>query len=301
MYDFSFSQIPQSPSPLVPQSPSPHFPLPTPVSQPESKEQLKQRRHQLRQQRRVKAVKSAWRFICMSGILAGVAWIINQPNWMISKPDQIKIQGNQYLTDTAIRSMLAIPYPKLMMELAPTQLAAKLSEQGSISSVKIDRGLLPSHLTVQIQDLPPVARIIQAESTESQSFVDERGLQLPISSYRTTAWNSLSPKLQLKPPARGACPEWQQLYRAVHTSPVAIGVIDCRNPQNLILQTEIGKVRLGAIGDKSRLNHQIQQLDRLRDWREKTDATGVDYLDLENPDLPKLQLKRSGTIAAKLL
>ena len=227
----------------------------------------------------------------MSGILAGLAWVVNQPDWTISKPEQIRIEGNQYLRDTTIRSMLAIPYPKLIMELAPAQLTAQLIARSSVAEVKIDRGLLPPHLLVQIQDFPPVAGIMRDDGSEAQNFIDERGLQLPLASYRATVWQSL-PGLRLRLPLQSTCPNWPQIYQAVRVSPVAIGIIDCRNPQDLILQTEVGKVRLGATGDKLRLSSQIQQLDRLRNWQKHTDSIDVDYLDLENPDAPKFQLKK---------
>jgi cell division protein FtsQ len=269
------------------------------VYQPESKEQLKQRRQQLRQQRRIRVITSLWRFSCTIGIMAGLGWAIGQPDWTISKPEQIRVEGNQYLSDATVRSMLAIPYPKLIMELAPAQLATQLIERSAVANVKIDRGVLPPHLVVQIQDFPPVARIMPTQTTHSQTFIDERGLQLPISSYRPTVWRSL-PTLQLRQPDRGSCTQWPQIYQAVRTSPVAIGIVDCRNPQNLILQTELGKVRLGAIGDKSRLNHQMQQLDRLRNWQKHTLPEDVELLDLTNPDFPKFQLKRSTTAPSQI-
>jgi cell division protein FtsQ len=262
------------------------------VYQPESKEQLQQRRQQLRQQRRIRVITSLWRFTCTLGIVAGLGWAIGQPDWTISKPEQVRIEGNQYLSDATVRSMLAIPYPKLIMELAPAQLATQLVERSAVANVKIDRGVLPPHLVVQIQDFPPVARIMQTQTTHAQIFIDERGLQLPISSYRPTVWRSL-PTLQLRLSTQGNCDRWPQLYQAVRTSPVAIGIVDCRNPQNLILQTELGKVGLGAIGDKSKLNHQMQQLDRLRNWQKHTLPEDVELLDLENPDSPRFQLKRS--------
>lgn len=226
----------------------------------------------------------------MSGILAGLAWAISQPDWMISKPEQIQIEGNQYLSDTAIRAMLAISYPKPIVDLAPDRLATHLTAQGSVASVKIDRGLFPPHLKIQIEDLPPVAGILLDENTPPKIFVDERGRQVAVGSYRSTVARSL-PKLRVQVPASGVCLNWAHIYQAIHTSPVAIGMVDCRNPQNLVLQTEVGKVRLGATGDRSRLNGQIQQLDLLRDWKKHTDGVDFDYLDLENPDLPKLQLK----------
>jgi cell division protein FtsQ len=248
------------------------------------------KRRKSRPKQRLQVVKSLWRFGCMSAIFGGVSWAASQLDWKISQAEQIRVEGNQYLTDQAVRSLLAIPYPKLIMELAPEQLTAKLIAQGSIASAKIDRGLLPPHLTVQIQDLPPIARIIQADDTLSQIFVDERGRQLPLSSYRPTVWPTL-PTLQLRLPSTGVCPEWARLYPVIHASPVAITMIDCRNPQNLFLQTEVGKVRLGAVEQTPRLTARIQQLDRLRDWQKYTDPTSVEYLDLENPDAPKLQMK----------
>ena len=68
----------------------------------------------------------------MSAILGGFAWTVSRSDWKISQAEQIRVEGNQYLTDNAIRSILAIPYPKLIMELAPEQLTAKLIAQGSI-------------------------------------------------------------------------------------------------------------------------------------------------------------------------
>jgi cell division protein FtsQ len=235
----------------------------------------------------------------MSGIFAGSIWAICQIDWTISKPEQVRIEGNQYLSDTTIRSMLAISYPKSIVELGAEQLNAGSIERGLALDARVDRGLFPPHLTVQIQDFPPVARLIRDPTSGSQLYIDERGLELPLASYRQSVSQSL-PTLQLRLPTQGACPQWVKLYRAVRTSPVAIGIIDCRDPQNLSLQTEVGKIRLGAIGDLARLTSQIQQLDRLRDWQKLTRDRDVDGLDLENPDFPKLQLKQPVTVPAKL-
>ncbi len=235
----------------------------------------------------------------MSGILAGVAWSVNQRDWTISKPEQVQIQGNRYLSDTTIRSMLAIGYPQSILELAPEQLTTRLLNSGSISSVRIDRRLLPPRLVVQIEDRPPVAQLLESDSTPPLKFLDERGTQIPISHYLTSVRVTL-PRLRVFASDYQMCPSWPQLYPAIYSSAVSIESIDCRNPQNLILQTEVGKIRLGSFIDRPRLNQQIQQLDLLRDWRKHTNVLEVDYLDLENPAAPKLQLKQSGTVKPKL-
>jgi cell division protein FtsQ len=260
------------------------------VYQPASKEQIDQRRQQLRQQRRLRAVKSLWRFACMSGILTGLGWLVFQPNWRISKPEQIQIEGNNYLTDAMIRSMLALSYPAAIVELSPAQMTAQMKERASIVDVKIDRALLPPRLIVRVRDSLPVASLMVDDRTQPLTFVDERGRQLPSSSYRSIVLRS-PPKLRVQMPISGTCPNWLHVYRAVRSSPVAIGIVDCRDPQNLFLQTEVGKVRLGDPGDNSRLNSQIQQLDILRNWQKYTNPAAVDYLDLENPNSPKLQIK----------
>lgn len=259
-----------------------------------SSSQVKQRRRQLRQERRVRALQSLWRFGCMAGILAGVGWVVLQPNWTVTKPEQIEIKGNRYLSEAAIRSMLAIQYPQPMIELSPEQLTNQLLKQGSLSSVRIDRRLLPPRLLLEVEDRPPVAQIINPDGTP-QAFVDESGAQLPLASY-LPAVRQKAPRLKVLPFDRSICPDWSQLYQIINRSPVMIGVIDCRNPQNSMLQTEVGKVRLGSLGDKQRLTSQIQQLDLLREWRQHTNLLDAEYLDLENPHAPKLKLKQSPPI-----
>ncbi len=226
----------------------------------------------------------------MSGILIGLGWLVIQPNWRISKPEQIQIEGNNYLTDATIRSMLALAYPAAIVELAPANITAQMLERASIVEVKIDRALLPPRLMVRVRDSAPVASLMVDDLTQALTFVDDRGRQLPSSSYRPAVLRS-PPKLRVQMPPSGACPNWSHIYQAVRSSPVAIGIVDCRQPQNLFLQTEVGKVRLGDPGDNSRLNSQIQQLDILRNWKQHTNSAAVDYLDLENPDSPKLQIK----------
>ncbi|WP_310486464.1 FtsQ-type POTRA domain-containing protein, partial [Chamaesiphon sp. VAR_69_metabat_338] len=189
------------------------------MSHPAPPEQIQQRRRQLQRQRRNRAVRSLWRFICMCGILTGSLWGICQLDWTISKPEQVRIEGNQYLSDTTIRSMLAISYPTSLVALGSEQLTTKPIERGLMVDARVERGLFPPHLTVRVQDFPPVARLIRDPASETQIYIDERGLELPISSYRRSVSQSL-PTLQLQLPAQGSCPQWVPLYRVVRTSPV---------------------------------------------------------------------------------
>jgi cell division protein FtsQ len=258
--------------------------------------QQKKRRRQLTQQRRVQSAQSLWRFACMLLLLAGVGWVVSQPNWTISKPEQIQIKGNNYLSEIAIRSTIGIRYPQQLMDLEPEKLKAQLLARKSIVSATVDRALLPPHLTIQVQDLRPVAQVMRDPSKPPTAFIDERGVEIPIAHYLPTVQRS-APKLRLIQPERGICPNWKDLYPVIDASPVAIGIIDCHNPQNLFLQTEIGKVRLGNVGTRARLTTQIEQLDRLRNWQKSNNSSQIDYLDLESPNFPpKLQLKPASSV-----
>jgi cell division protein FtsQ len=257
--------------------------------------QQKKRRRQLKQQRKVQTVQSLWRFVCMLGMLAGVGWFVTQPNWTISKPEQIQIKGNKYLSEIAIRSMMGIRYPQQLMDLEPEKLRMQILARRSIVTASVDRALLPPHLTIQVTDSKPVAQVIRDPSKPPTTSIDERGVEIPIGHYLPTVQRSL-PKLRLIAPEHGICPNWQNLYPVIETSPVAIGIIDCHNPQNLFLQTEVGKVRLGNVGTKARLTAQIEQLDRLRNWQKANNSSQIDYLDLESPNSPpKVQLKPAET------
>lgn len=275
--------------------PTTHYPLPThPMYQSVSPADVKKRRQQLRRQRRIKFLQALWRFIWMVGIIAGVTWLLLQPSWKISTPAQVEIVGNRYLSDDTIRSLLPIRYPQWLIQLEPEKIRQELLQQGGITAVDVDRALVPPRLTIRIDDRPPVAMVISAaEPDMPQGFLDPSGKFTPIARYRNIA--RPTPKLKVILPSSNRCSHWEQIYPAINTSPVAIGVLDCRNSSNLMLQTEIGKVKLGSYVNDRHLAEQIDQLDRLRNWQTSADPHQVDYLDLENPAFPKLQRPQAGT------
>ena len=140
--------------------------------QPASKEQIKQRRRQLRQQRRLRAVKISlaifvherdFSWVGMVGKSTRLDDFQTQPN--SDSGQSIFERCDQF--DRCCRSLI----PSLIIELAPAQLTTQLIERGSIATVKIDRGLLPPHLIVDVQDLLPVARMMREDGTDSQTFI----------------------------------------------------------------------------------------------------------------------------------
>jgi cell division protein FtsQ len=253
-----------------------------------SQEELRQRRRQLRQQRRVRTVKVLWQLTVIGGLVGGITWAVCQPDWVIRQPQQIQIRGNQFLSANAVRTMLNLKYPISLLHIEPQVLKAQLVSQGHITAATIDRELIPPRLTVRVQDISPVA---MADKPARQGLVDEYGHWLPLTSYQVPA--DRLPKLKLLL-VDDMCPEWPELYQAVSQSPVQVSEINCRNPFNLMLKTEIGTLRLGPF-EHTKVYKQLQEAHKLRNWQQQyqhrfTSITDVAYIDLENPTNPRLQL-----------
>jgi len=69
------------------------------------------------------------------------------------------------------------------------------------------------------------------------------------------------PKLKVGLPEQYR-PYWTQLYQAVSRSHIEVIEINCQDPANVILKTELGLVHLGAYS--TRLTEQLKVLDKMR-------------------------------------
>jgi cell division protein FtsQ len=266
------------------------------MNTPYSNEDLRDRRRQLRKERQVRTLKVSWQVLLLSGIGGGVIWGITRPDWTISKPQQVNIVGNQSLTAGAVRNMLGLHYPISLLQIEPQALNAKLLAQGSVVKATVHRELLPPRLDIQIRDRLPVAIVDRSiNSKVTRGLLDETGQWLPLSSYRLQA--DQLPKLRLV--ASQSCPGWTELYKALQQSPVQVSEVDCQDPLQLTLVTEIGLVRIGQF-DRIKIYKQLQKAHELRNWQQSTTLKNA-IVDLENPQSPKLQeiAGKSATSVAK--
>ena len=74
----------------------------------------------------------------------------------------------------------------------------------------------------------------------------------------------------------------------VSRSPIKILEINCQNPTNLILKTELGIVHLGAYSP--RLTEQLKVLGKMRQLHTKLNANQISYIELKNPQTPLVQM-----------
>jgi cell division protein FtsQ len=293
-----------------------------------SRSELSQRRKQLRHQRRMRLLKSSWRFLSVAALAGGMIWGATQPAWVIRRSDQVKIEGNQFLSAQTVRSLLPIPYPQSVFRTQPQDIIATLKAKAPIADATVERQLFPPGITVKIRERNPVAIILshpasvrlpldskvdsKAESKsagdedkppskspsgptfpDGQSLLDENGMILSMKSYTSIKQNLELPKLRVIGNPDLYRQNWAGFYQALRRSPVKIEQIDWRNPGNLILQTDLGVVHLGLYSD--RLLDQLKALDRMRQLPNKVSRDQIAYIDLSKPDAPAVQMKSSQT------
>lgn len=251
--------------------------------------ELAARRRKLRQRRRIGTARTIWQVLALGGLAGSLVWAIAQPDWTIRQPEQIKIEGNQFLSAAAIRSLLPLTYPQSLLRIQPQAIAAKLEAAGPIAAATVTRQLLPPGLTIQIKERQPVAVVEMPGASKQQAagLLDAQGTWMPLESYKALDRSLPLPELK----AIGCNTQyqnyWSSLYQAISRSRIKISTIDCQDPANLILQTELGTVRLGAYSD--RLPEQIGALERLSALPRQIELRKIAYIDLADPSLPAIK------------
>lgn len=278
--------------------------------------ELKGRRSSLRRQRRRQVVHAIWRTFAISSLAGGLVWGATQPTWIISKSDQINIEGNQLLSDQAVQSLLPLTYPQSLLRIEPQVIVQKLeSPKSAIAKATVTRQLFPPSLTVQIQERQPVAiavsapesnalpdsdRIAQVSDSSAIAtpskrslvgLLDPNGAFIPLESYKALNVSVPTPQLKVISMSERYLKDWPAIYQAVRDTQVQVSEIDWQDPRNLILKTELGSVHLGPYSP--RFADQLDVLDRLRSLPSKLKSSQIAYIDLKDPESPAIQMLKS--------
>lgn len=250
----------------------------------------------------LKILLSLWQTLALGGLLGGLIWATTRPNWILRDSSQVLIQGNHLLPRQTILSLLALNYPQWLLQISPEKLAQTLESQATIADVTVTRRIFPSGLVVQVQERIPVAIAITKMSSDTTphpnariGFLDRDGVWIGINSYPPQVRQFLkSPNLKVIGLPESYRSYWTPLYQAVSHSAVKVMEIDCQNPANLILKTELGTVHLGSYSPK--LTEQFKVLDRMRQLPTQLSASQIDYIDLKNPGLPLVHKYQENTL-----
>ena len=272
-----------------------------------SPEELAQRRRVLKQQRRWRNLQNIWRVLAISGLAAGTVWLIYHPFWLVlHSSNQVLIEGNEMLSDEAIRQLLALEYPQPLLKIEPEVMVQRLQTQSPIALAQVDRQLFPPRLTITLQEREPVASTVpsspsdtgEATPTTHAGLVDAQGHWMAQDATAMLKPGFELPTLRVRGFKRQYQPQWPTLYSAVQQSTVNITEIDWRSSTNLILQTELGAVHLGVY-EPQRLQQQLSTLPRLRALTTTPNTPAVEYIDLTNPQMPAVKLIQSPPQAAE--
>jgi cell division protein FtsQ len=282
-----------------------------------SRSEIERRRSQLRHQRRWRLVQGVWRVMAMGGITAGVVWVTTLPIWFIHHPNQVRIEGQETLTQETIRSLLPLSYPEALVNIRPEAIATHLEAQAPIADAVVTRHLFPPGLVVQIRERYPVALLVSANTPDilpplsmdaaaspaltaaaspPVELLDEKGFRMSYENYVTLNKGVALPELRVIGMQEQYRAHWAEMYQHLLQSPVKIFEVDWREPTNLILKTEMGTVHLGPYTPQ--LPHQLQILDQMRHVPEQLGDRPILYIDLVNPDAPLIELETHAAIGS---
>lgn len=270
-----------------------------------SRTELADRRKRLRRQRSIKSVQLIGRMAMLAVLAGGFAWFFTLPEWVLRRPEQITVEGNELLSEGAVQALLPIEYPKLLLEVQPQQLDTALEENAPISEAVVTRHLLPPGLTVRIQERRPVAIAYSVNPgaaadlpvdelsahASPAGLLDEKGAWMPFDSYVRLAQYSTLPGLKIFGVQEQYRSFWQEFYELISRSPVRVTEVDWRDPANLILKTDLGIVHFGPYS--SNFQNQLVALDRIRELPEKINSNAIEYIDLRNPLKPLVQIDQA--------
>ncbi len=260
---------------------------------------LMRKRKRLRDRRRRQWLQASWRLLVSMGLAAGSVWAATLPNWMVQTPQQVQIRGNHLLSTTDIRELASLSYPQSILRLSPETIADKIEKNPLIAQASVSRELFPPAIAIQVTERQPVAvakipnsasKAPAASVSQSIGVLDAEGRWFPLKGLSADA-KELPDLTTIGFPSVYRS-QWQQVYQAIAEAPFTVHEINWQNPNNIILKTEIGTVHLGPF--QKQFRQQLQQLERLRRLPNQMPQGEIAYIDLRNPDEPRIQLV-SGT------
>lgn len=264
---------------------------------------LIQRRRMLQHHRHLKMLLFLWQALAVCSLLGALVWAMTRPNWILRNENQVVVEGNHLLPKQIILSLLPLDYPQWLLQISPEGVARALESQPTIADVTVARRLFPPGLIVQVHERIPVALSITKLSSDTSTphakasigFLDRAGVWIPLQSYPADIRRFLkSPSLKVIGLPEYFSSYWSPLYQTVSRSPVKVTEIDCQDPANLILKTELGIVHLGPYTPQ--LTEQLQALDRMRQLSTKVSSSQIAYIDLKNPQAPLVQMHQHNLV-----
>lgn len=185
-----------------------------------------------------------------------IAWL----SGLTIDSDDLNIEGNNWLSDQSIIETVSLNAPQSIWTIQPREIETNLVQGPWIDSAVVNRQIFPPGLTIKVRERFPIA-IIKLDSKEINrnvvGFLDSEGKLREIEKLPTTL-KFITDHHQYRD-------NWKSMYQALmNHQEVEISKIDWRNPNDIILNTGIGKVHIGEY-KKSRFPEQLQVLKKMKD------------------------------------
>ncbi len=261
---------------------------------------LAERRRQLKIKRKVKFYQRVWRSLAMIGFAGGMVWLATSPIWLLRSDEQIEVSDNQLLSDESVRGVLSVPYPQTLLEVEPDELAQALTDEASIESAVVSRRLIPPGLHVRVTERQPVAIALpnkaqpvqtiphQPQPFQEPGLIDAQGYWMPRNTFSELGAEVTPPALTVEGMRPGYEGAWQVIYQEIQRSPVKISAINWSDPNNLILQSDLGSVHVGAFGEQ--FSAQLAALDQMRSLNQEVNPEKVAFIDIKDPENPVVEI-----------
>nr|ASQ39830.1 cell division protein FtsQ [Glaucocystis sp. BBH] len=245
-------------------------------------------------------------------ISTGLYILLISPACWISDYQSVEIYGNKFVSTDRLKKTILSPYKhaEWVWWMHPSQIKYRLKKNHRIiQKIYISRQLFPSKIQIYISEYDIVGIIFDDDGNQIRGLLSREGVIIPISKdihFKNLDKMRLSNFVGIRGINNffeGNQNLWIPIYEKLKSCPVKIFGIDWRDPENLILETEIGTIYVGEysgikeFGNILQSMHGIKKyLDRkkkyTKDWSPKKYTWGdfilFDLRDLETP-LAKLQ------------
>ena len=256
---------------------------------------LEIRREKLRRHRKIQIIGAIWRTFALTGLAGGLLWFLIQPVWVLKSKKDITVSGNQLLSDEAIQSKMQLSYPKSLWRVEPSRLSASLKQQPGVTQASVTRRLFPPGLKVKVSEIVPVAITQTAIKTNGDSknqktisgLLDINGVWVSLENNKSIQASRL-PTLEFIGSPASCRSVWKQLYQAIDLLTVKVMQVDCQDPSNIILKTELGLVHIGS--PTSKLPEKIKLLAKIRRLPAKINMDQIEFIDLTNTETILVQM-----------
>jgi cell division protein FtsQ len=242
-----------------------------------------------RQQQSEQFWQNVWSVSTVSALAALVAWGATLPEWNIRSTKQIEIKGNQLLSSEILKKMLPISFPQSIFSVKPQEIASQIEKNAPVSNVKVERTLFPAQLVISLTERRPVARFSYKGVI---GLIDPEGRLLPSQAY---PMSMAKPELLLLAEDQSLIgKDWRNVYKTINGKSLGISQIDWREPNNLVLTTQFGKVHCGVF-NKIKFERQMVILSQMNNnsFNQKLTESRVGkiaYIDLSDPQHPLIEL-----------